>query len=142
MQCFFQLLEAFFQKWTFIFVHFQKIVKTFEKNDSLHSFSIRLPIFAGLPLCYRLSVRRWSRATHYAVLFKMVKNIQMILKMGRWIFYKRWGIVFSTSFIIIGGIRLNPLCSISPNTYPPSPKKSINHFSKIFSGELIFYFLE
>jgi len=47
MHCFFQISEAFFQKWTFINVHFQKIPNTFEKNDSLHSFSIRPPNICG-----------------------------------------------------------------------------------------------
>ena len=67
MHCFFQISEAFFQKWTFINVHFQKIVNTFEKNDTLHSFSIRPPNIGGVPLCCESLSRWWSRANHYAV---------------------------------------------------------------------------
>jgi len=67
MHCFFQISEAFFQKWTFINVHFQKIPNTFEKNDSLHSFSIRPPNICGVTFMLQNFIKEWSRANHYAV---------------------------------------------------------------------------
>ena len=47
MQWFFQLSEAFFQKWTFINVHFQKIPNTFEKSKEERVADIK-PIITKL----------------------------------------------------------------------------------------------
>jgi len=45
---------------------FQKSKIELEKTLHLHFFSVRLPIFAALPLCSYFYLGAWSRADHYA----------------------------------------------------------------------------
>jgi hypothetical protein len=105
MQCFFQLSEAFFQKWTKINVHFSKIVKNFWKNHCIHSFSIRPPNIRGVTF---MLLNRRTHGGHVQTimlsLYKIGKKYNLLFKIGGWLFYKRWAIIFSTSFIIIWNI--------------------------------------
>ena len=92
---FFSNLKPFFAKWTFIFVHFWKIQKTFEKNDSLHSLR-RPPSQYLRPYLYALC--GGARMRDDETIMLTIRGSQQ--------FCKRWGGIWGIYFFYNIGITI------------------------------------